>query len=233
MKLHSLTLIGLLALVSGTSFAQTPAPAPAAAPAAAPVKYKLDANKGFVYVQVFKDQSTLAASLSHDHVNDTIYGLAGGVWGEADHAKAVARRIRACQVEVNVPVGQLEVDAPEMRKKVGYDTVLDDSDRGTVREHMLAEDQLNSAKYPNISFKSTKCEGTGSAIKVTGNFTLHGVTKQVTVPMTLSGDGKAFTAKGSFKVKQSDFGYKPFEALLGQLKNSDEISFTIDVVGAP
>ena len=34
--------------------------------------------------------------------NDTIYGLAGGVWaGDADRAKAVARRIRAGQVEVN------------------------------------------------------------------------------------------------------------------------------------
>ena len=34
--------------------------------------------------------------------NDTIYGLAGGVWaGDAERAKAVARRIRAGQVEVN------------------------------------------------------------------------------------------------------------------------------------
>ena len=33
--------------------------------------------------------------------NDTVYGLAGGVWGEPDHAKAVARQIRAGQVEVN------------------------------------------------------------------------------------------------------------------------------------
>jgi acyl-CoA reductase-like NAD-dependent aldehyde dehydrogenase len=34
--------------------------------------------------------------------NDTIYGLAGGVWsGDADRAKAVARRIRTGQVEVN------------------------------------------------------------------------------------------------------------------------------------
>ncbi len=37
-----------------------------------------------------------------DIANDSIYGLAGGVWsGDADHAKAVARRIRAGQVEVN------------------------------------------------------------------------------------------------------------------------------------
>ncbi len=42
--------------------------------------------------------------------NDSIYGLAGGVWGEADHAKAVARRIRAGQVEVNG--GPFNVTAP-------------------------------------------------------------------------------------------------------------------------
>jgi acyl-CoA reductase-like NAD-dependent aldehyde dehydrogenase len=34
--------------------------------------------------------------------NDTVYGLAGGVWsGDADRAKAVARRLRTGQVEIN------------------------------------------------------------------------------------------------------------------------------------
>jgi acyl-CoA reductase-like NAD-dependent aldehyde dehydrogenase len=34
--------------------------------------------------------------------NDTVYGLAAGVWsGDPDHAKAVARQIRAGQVELN------------------------------------------------------------------------------------------------------------------------------------
>src|SRR5215471_6274532 len=34
--------------------------------------------------------------------NDTIYGLAGGVWsGDLEHAKLVARRLRAGQVEIN------------------------------------------------------------------------------------------------------------------------------------
>src|SRR4051794_21524275 len=34
--------------------------------------------------------------------NDSIYGLAGGVWsGDADHAMQVARRIRTGQVEIN------------------------------------------------------------------------------------------------------------------------------------
>jgi acyl-CoA reductase-like NAD-dependent aldehyde dehydrogenase len=34
--------------------------------------------------------------------NDTMYGLAGGVWsGDVDHAKRVARRLRTGQVEIN------------------------------------------------------------------------------------------------------------------------------------
>jgi betaine-aldehyde dehydrogenase len=43
--------------------------------------------------------------------NDTIYGLAGGVWsGDPERAKQVARRIRAGQVEVNG--GAFNVMAP-------------------------------------------------------------------------------------------------------------------------
>jgi aldehyde dehydrogenase (NAD+) len=46
-----------------------------------------------------------------DIANDTIYGLAGGVWsGDVDRAKRVARKIRAGQVEVNG--GRFNVMAP-------------------------------------------------------------------------------------------------------------------------
>jgi aldehyde dehydrogenase (NAD+) len=46
-----------------------------------------------------------------DIANDTIYGLAGGVWsGDPDRAKRVARKIRAGQVEVNG--GPFNVMAP-------------------------------------------------------------------------------------------------------------------------
>ena len=43
--------------------------------------------------------------------NDTVYGLAGGVWsGDAERAKAVARRIRTGQLEING--GSFNVQAP-------------------------------------------------------------------------------------------------------------------------
>ncbi|MGH1557788.1 YceI family protein [Caulobacter segnis] len=74
---------------------------------------------------------------------------------------------------------------------------------------------LNTATYPAITFKSTKVETTGPDTgKVTGDLTLHGVTKPVVLDVTYNGgyaghpmDPHArigFSAKGTFK--RSDFG---------------------------
>lgn len=74
---------------------------------------------------------------------------------------------------------------------------------------------LDAARYPAITFKSTKIETTGPDMgKVTGDLTLHGVTKPVTLDVTYNGgyvghpmDPNArigFSAKGAFK--RSDFG---------------------------
>jgi polyisoprenoid-binding protein YceI len=137
----------------------------------------------------------------------------------------------ACKVDINVPVSQLQVDAPEMRKKVGYDTVLDDSQRADVTKNMLSDEQLDGAKFSNITFKATKCEGAGDSVKVSGNLTIHGVSKSVTVPMKISA-GDTISAKGSLHILASDDGFQPYSALLGQLKNQNDMTLTIDVVGA-
>jgi polyisoprenoid-binding protein YceI len=74
---------------------------------------------------------------------------------------------------------------------------------------------LDSAKYPAITFRSTKVEVTGvDTAKITGDFTLHGVTKPVTLDATFNGgyaghpmDPHArigFSAHGVFK--RSEFG---------------------------
>lgn len=74
---------------------------------------------------------------------------------------------------------------------------------------------LDAARYPAITFKSTRIETTGPDTgKVTGDLTLHGVTKPVTLDVTYNGgyvghpmDPNArigFSAKGAFK--RSDFG---------------------------
>ncbi len=74
---------------------------------------------------------------------------------------------------------------------------------------------LDTGKYPTITFRSTKIELTGpNTANVTGDFTLHGVTKPLTLAATFNGgyaghpydpNGRiGFSAEGT--LKRSDFG---------------------------
>jgi len=72
--------------------------------------------------------------------------------------------------------------------------------------HLKSADFFDAAKFPTITFKSTKVvAGKDGALTVTGNLTMHGVTKPVTLegsitkaitdPWGLSRRGASFTGK--------------------------------------
>lgn len=217
--------LGATAAVAGTP-AETPAPAaePVAAPVVTVADYVLDPTKSQLYVQVYKDPDTLAAGLSHDHVIAATGWNGKVTWDTAN--------IAACKVSITVPTSGLVNDEESMRKKVGYDTVLDQGDRDEVKEHMLGSDQLNAGSFPSLTFTSTSCAASGTGTIVKGNMSMHGVSKAVSVTMAITADGKSFAAKGNLSIGQTDFGITPFSALFGQLKNKNEMKFTIDVKGA-
>ena len=83
------------------------------------------------------------------------------------------------------------------------------------KDELVGPQWLNAVQYSAITFKSTKVDVTGAnTAKVTGDFTLHGVTKPVVLDVTFNGgyeghpmDPNArigFSATGVFK--RSDFG---------------------------
>ncbi len=58
-------------------------------------------------------------------------------------------------------------------------------------EHLKSPDFFDVANNPTITFKSTSVKPTGKdAFEVTGNLTMRGVTKQVTLPVSFLGEGK-------------------------------------------
>ena len=84
---------------------------------------------------------------------------------------------------------------------------------------LSSPDFFNSGEFPKMTFVSTKVEKTGdNAAKITGDFTLLGVTKPVTLDVTYTGEGPlpwdAKTLKAGFSAKTSikptDFGMKKF-----------------------
>ena len=54
-------------------------------------------------------------------------------------------------------------------------------------EHLRGPDFLDATQYPDIAFQSERVEKKGNGYALIGKFTMHGVTKEVTLPFTLSG----------------------------------------------
>ena len=88
---------------------------------------------------------------------------------------------------------------------------------------LKAADWLDTTQFPTITFKSTKVTPTGpTTAQVTGDLTLHGVTRPVTLDATFKAAGsnimtKAYTVGFEVKghLKRSDFGVKKYVPLIG------------------
>ncbi len=56
--------------------------------------------------------------------------------------------------------------------------------------HLRSADFLDAARFPELTFASTKVERSGSALRITGDLTLHGVTREVVLDAEFAGTGK-------------------------------------------
>ncbi len=72
---------------------------------------------------------------------------------------------------------------------------------------------FETEKYPSITFVSNGAQGADGKGTVTGDLTLHGVTKPITLDVTFDGAGHGITPlgtrlgfSGSAQIKRSDFG---------------------------
>jgi polyisoprenoid-binding protein YceI len=100
-----------------------------------------------------------------------------------------------------------------------------------LREIVLLPDQ-----YPEIVFKSTNVTGKATGnnqydLKIAGDLTLHGVTKQITIPTKVTVRGNELRAQGEFSINRSDFKVKATSAMHGLIRVKDKVKFTFDIVG--
>ncbi len=83
------------------------------------------------------------------------------------------------------------------------------TDTPNLTKHLMTADFFDVAKYPQATFVSTEIKPggeKGATHTVTGNLTLHGVTKSVTFPATIAVTPDAVTVDSSFAVNRKDFG---------------------------
>jgi len=120
-------------------------------------------------------------------------------------------------VDVTLPLASLDTHVPALDK------------------HLKEADFFDADKYPTVTFKSTKVQPLGGhKFNVTGDLTVHGVTKTVVLAATLNKVGPHPMSKAqsigfdaTASIKRSDFGVGAYVP-----KVSDEISIRITTEGS-
>ena len=100
-------------------------------------------------------------------------------------------------------------------------------------QHLKSPDFFNAKQFPAMTFKSNKIEASGDNYKVSGDLTLHGVTKPITVDFKRSADGKGGQGKtvgggeARFTIKRSDYDMKFMIGPVG-----DDVNIILSLEGA-
>ncbi|HZI11108.1 MAG TPA: YceI family protein [Myxococcus sp.] len=141
----------------------------------------------------------------------------------------------------NVKSGAVNVDDKDITKST-VEAVLDATTVNTGNakrdEHLRKDDFFDTAKYPTITFKSTKVEKAGEGkLKVSGDLTMHGVTKpvvlDVTGPSQESKDPWGNTRTGvqaTTKLNRKEFGLIYNSALeTGGVAVGEEVTVNLDL----
>jgi polyisoprenoid-binding protein YceI len=103
-------------------------------------------------------------------------------------------------------------------------------------DHLRSKEFFDVEKFPTITFVSTKIEKAGDKLKVTGDLTIHGVTKPVTLDTTVTPEvknpfTKAITRgmNGTTKINRKDFGLNWNVALeAGGVLVGDDVEISVE-----
>jgi polyisoprenoid-binding protein YceI len=135
--------------------------------------------------------------------------------------------------------GEIQLDEGNLvNSKVNIDTNVTSIDtREAQRDaHLRSADFFDVEKFPKMTFRSTAITGSLGEFKLTGDLTIHGVTRPLTLEVTHEGRGKdpwggeriGFAATG--KIKRSDFGLTWNAALeTGGFLVGDDVKISLDV----
>jgi polyisoprenoid-binding protein YceI len=110
---------------------------------------------------------------------------------------------------------------------VEFDTTSLYSDNAKLTNHLKSPDFFDVRTYPKAAFTSTgikKANGGAATHQITGNLTLHGVTKPVTIPVKAAVTAEGVTLEGTFKIQREEFGMT-----YGKGRVHNDVTITVNV----
>jgi polyisoprenoid-binding protein YceI len=111
---------------------------------------------------------------------------------------------------------------------------MSDKDRREI-ERVTREELLEAARYPEVVFQSAIVTARQAAegryqVRVIGDLSLHGVTREFVVDATSPVEGDELRARGGFTLRLTDFNIRPVSVAGGLLKLKDEVRLSFDIL---
>src|SRR6266566_9919854 len=164
------------------------------------------------------------------------HALRGGLFWFKGHDHLVAVREFTGEAQLNadsIAASSLVITARTASMEE-TSSVFTDAQKKIINKE-LREIVLLPEQYPDIVFKSTSVTGKASRanqyeLKIKGDLTLHGVTRQITIPTRVSTTGNELRAQGDFSINRSDFKVKATSAVHGLIRVRDKLKFNFDIV---
>ena len=178
------------------------------------LRYRLDAKQSSFMVRTFS--GGLLFFKGHDH-----FIKVGDFAGEA---QLTPTAVSPASLRMTIRADSLEetrdVFTPEQKQIINKE----------IRELVL-----ETARYPEITFRSTDVNGKLNAggryeAKIGGDLTLHGVTRHIIIPAAVTLEGNSLRARGEFNINRGDYKVKATSALHGTIRVRDKLKFTFDIV---
>jgi polyisoprenoid-binding protein YceI len=140
------------------------------------------------------------------------------VGGSADAGSTELAQLGAARGELTIPLGTL------------------DCSNGTMNGHM--RNALKAGEHPAIRFRATQVRVTPSsptegAVAMTGQLTLAGQTREITVNGTAVREGTALRVRGTEELTMTDYGIQPPRLMAGTMRVRPAVTVGFDVVLRP
>jgi polyisoprenoid-binding protein YceI len=160
-------------------------------------------------------QVTLQLDPAHTSVKFTLADVLHTVHGTF--------QLKSGTLDFNLPTGKLSGE-------IVVDAKSGESGSG-MRDRKMHKEVLESATYPEISFRPDRVDGTvasqgKSSVSVHGIFRIHGVDREITVPTEVEMSPDHWTATVHFTVPYAKWGMKNPSTLFLRVSDSVEIELT-------
>jgi len=206
-------------LIFAVLLAVAPIPGQASLPAGSgpridPVRYRLDPARSTFMIHANRSGLAWFRGKSH-RIGAKDFG------GEVS---LVPDALNPASLELTVRTASLEETDP----------IFTEQEKGIIKKE-LDEIVLETAKYPEIKFKSTDVKGSIAQgafdVEIGGDLTLHGVTKHITIPARVTLEGNSLRAVGEFDINRKKWGVKATTAARGLVRVRHTIKFKFDIIG--